>query len=84
MDDTSVFSVQFWVGQGMGRFFSSLDLRLGAQDGPQFSCEISDSLKKKKFKKDVIPFDSTRFSDACKNRKVGSDRNFFDLPPILQ
>ena len=44
MDGTSVFSTQFWVGKGMGRFFFSLDLMFGVQDGAQFHCENSDSL----------------------------------------
>ena len=47
MDGTSVFSTQFWVGKGMGRFFFSLDLMFGVQNGAQLHCENSDSLRKK-------------------------------------
>ena len=43
MDGTSVFSTQFWVGKGMGRFFFSLDLMFGVQDGAHSHCENSDS-----------------------------------------
>ena len=43
MNGTSVFSVQFWVGKGMGRFFSSLDLMFGVQNCAHFHCENSDS-----------------------------------------
>ena len=43
MNGTSVFSVQFWVGKGMGRFFSSLHLVFDVQNAGDFSCEFSDS-----------------------------------------